>query len=228
MATEREEVDRLLPFLFGYHIVQLGSLGRERNYLGSSRIHHRVIVDLDRDNGAGDAGLCARADSLPLATDSVDALVLAHSLELEAEPHQVLREAERVLIPEGHLLIVGFNPWSLWGLWRLFRRRSGRVPWCLRFLSPQRVKDWLALLGFDIVHETGMFFRPPLGYVGLMRQLVVLEKVGRRLWPFLAGGYLILARKRVATLTPIRPRWRRKSVVAGLAEPTMRGYRKSG
>ncbi len=223
LASEREEVDRLLPYVFGYHIVQIGSLGRDRDLLKSCRIRHRLIIDADYGNGVGDTGLFARAESLPIASDSVDAVVLTHTLELERDPHQVLREAERILIPEGHVLVIGFNPWSLWGLWRLFFKRRHRVPWCLRFVSPTRVKDWLSLLGFDVTHEAPLFFRPPLPYEGLLRRLHFMERAGRRLWPVFGGGYVILARKRISTLTPIRLRWkRRKALVPGLIEPTTR------
>lgn len=223
LACERDEVDRLLPYVFGYHIVQIGSLGRDRDLLKSCRIGHRLVIDADHENGIGDTGLFARADSLPIAGDSVDAVVLTHTLELENDPHQVLREVERVLIPEGHVLVIGFNPWSLWGMWRLALKRRKRVPWCLRFVSPTRVKDWLSLLGFDVTHEAPIFFRPPLGYEGLLRRLQFMERAGRRLWPFFGGGYVILARKRVATVTPLRPRWkRRKALVPGLIEPTTR------
>ena len=229
LAAARNEVDGLLPYVFGYYILQIGSLGRERDLLKSCRIKHRLVIDADHENGAGDAGMFARADSLPIASDSIDAVVLTHTLELESDPHQVLREVDRILIPEGHALIIGFNPWSLWGLWRLFLKRGARVPWCLRFVSPTRVKDWLALLGFDITYEAPIFFRPPLRYERLQKRLQFMERVGRRFWPFFGGGYVILARKRVATLTPIRMRGKgRRTLMPGLVEPTTRSYRKSG
>lgn len=229
LTAARDEVDRLLPYVFGYHILQIGSLGRERDLLGSCRIKHRLVIDADYENGVGDAGLFARAGSLPIAGDSIDAVVLTHTLELESDPHQVLREVERVLIPEGHVLVIGFNPWSLWGLWRLFLKRGRRVPWCLRFVSPNRVKDWLALLGFDVTHEAPIFFRPPLRYEALQSRLLFLERAGRRFWPIFGGGYVILARKRVVTVTPIRVRWkRRQALMPGLIEPTTRSYRKRG
>lgn len=229
LASARCEVDKLLPYVFGYHIVQIGSLGRERDLLKNCRVKHHLVIDADPGNGMNDAGLFASAGSLPLASDSIDAVVLTHTLEMENEPHQVLREVERVLIPEGHVLIIGFNPWSLWGVWRLLFRRGRRVPWCLRFISPARVKDWLSLLGFDVVHEASIFFRPPLPYEGILRRLQFLESVGQRWWPFFSGGYVVLARKRVATLTPIRLRWkRRQRLVPGLVEPTTRSYQKSG
>ncbi len=229
LASERAVLARLLPYVFGYHIVQVGSLGRDRDYMGESRIRHRVIVDTECEPVAGCTPLRAQADELPFASDSVDAVILAHSLELESDPHAVLREAERILIPEGHLVVMGFNPWSLWGLWRLFLHRGDRVPWCARFVGAQRVRDWLALLGCDVVHERGHFYRPPLKYERLMGRLGFLERAGERAWPILSGGYVIMARKRVMTLTRIRPRWRRRKVVlTGLAEPTARGYHRRG
>ncbi len=170
----------------------------------------------------GQVCLYAGADALPMASDSIDVIVLPHTLEFETDPHQVIREAERVLIPEGHVVILGFNPWSLWGLWRLFLRRGSYPPWCGNFRGLTRIKDWLALLGFDNIEEQGYFFRPPLQNVRVMQKLGFMENVGARWWPGLAGCYVLLAKKRVATLTPIKPSWRRSRLVnaGGIVEPT--------
>ena len=217
--TETARLSAILSNLFGYHLLQVGQLG-DADLLAGSRITHRVVVGVEADSEAR-IGLYARADALPLASDSTDVVVLPHTLEFEADPHQVLRETERVLIPEGHVVILGFNPWSLWGLWRLFLRRGAYPPWCGNFRSLTRIKDWLALLGFDTIEEHGYFFRPPLQNVRVMQKLSFMENLGARWWPGLAGCYVLLARKRVATLTPIKPSWRRSRLVnAGVVEPT--------
>lgn len=212
----------MLPGLFGYHIVLLGPLCPGADLLAASRIRHRIVAG--EPGWGGEAGLWARPEALPLASDSVDAVVLAHTLEFAAAPHQVLREVERVLIPEGHVVVLGFHPWSPWGAaWLAGRRRGG--PWGERLLSPVRVRDWLALLGFDVVAERRLLRRPPLPAEGLLLRLRWLERPMARLRPP-AGAYLLVGRKRVLTLTPVRPRWRRRAVtVPGLIKPTARGMR---
>ncbi len=223
--TEQDLLNQVLPNLFGYHLLQLGR-PMEEDLLCTSRIPHRMVMEdapplLRR--GREEAFL-GRSDQLPIATDSLDVILLPHTLEYVGRPHEVLREAERTLIPEGHLVILGFNPWSLFGLRRLFSGWRDLSPWCGHFYSTLRLKDWLALLGFDTVLVRPYFFRPPLQNDGIMRRLSVLERAGGRFWPLLGGGYLLVAKKRVATLTPIKPRWRssRNLVTVGTAEPTVR------
>lgn len=225
LEAEREALDAVLPDLFGYYLVQLGA-GCEEYLLGASLIRRQVLIDdtVPCAEMAHDriSALCAHAGLLPLRNDSVDVVLLPHTLDFERAPHDVLREAERALVPEGHVVILGFNPWSLWGVRRLFTWRRRQAPWSGSFRSIIRIRDWLALLGFDVVLSRSCFFRPPLRHPGLMRRLQWLERPGARWWPYLGGTYIIVARKRVATLTPIKPRWRpRRSLVGGGAiKPT--------
>ena len=224
LAAEREALEAVLCGLSGYHALQLGGLG-EVDLLGRCATPHRVVVAEDPVVTWGRAGLFAEPERLPLAGDSVGVTLLPHTLEFCADPHEVLREAYRVLIPEGHLVLVGFNPWSSWGARRLLRR--GDVPWSGRFLSAQRVKDWLALLGFKVEATRNLFYRPPINSPVLLKRLGVMERLGARWWSPLSAVYLVVARKRVVPLTPIRPRWRarRALVPGGLAEPTTRARR---
>ncbi|HHH36431.1 MAG TPA: methyltransferase domain-containing protein [Gammaproteobacteria bacterium] len=222
LETEHRLLAEVLPDLFGYHLVQVGQPVSE-DLLQSSRISHRVVVEEATVDTPPMSGVRGRADALPLQRDSVDVLLLPHTLEFAAHPHEVLREAERVLVAEGHLVILGFNPWSLWGLWRLLRGRGGRPPWCGNFRSLLKLRDWLALLGFDIVMTRMYCYRPPLSNAALMGRLGFLECLGRRWWPVLGGAYVLVARKRVVGLTPIRPRWRprrRRLVQVDLARRT--------
>ena len=159
-SCELALLDAQLPNVFGYHLLQLGVLG-QTDLLGSSRIHHRVVIDSDYSFREDGVGLYTKLDHLPIATDSVDALVLPHTLEFSRDPHQVLREVERVLIPEGHLLILGFNPFSLWGIRRLLGFSRRECLWRGKYISMPRMKDWLSLLGFDTVQCQYGFFRPP-------------------------------------------------------------------
>jgi len=225
---EQAQLSKVLPNLFGYHLLQVGR-PMESDLLGASRIAHRMVMDelspFFREGGGG--SFLSQSDQLPIASDSLDVILLPHTLEYVSRPHEVLREAERTLIPEGHLLILGFNPWSQFGLRRMLCGWRNSSPWCGHFYSTLRLKDWLALLGFDTVLVQHYFFRPPLQNEGIMRRLGSLERVGKRFWPLFGGGYLLVAKKRVTTLTPIKPRWRtRRSIVSvGTTEPTARRSR---
>lgn len=213
LEQERAQIDAVLPNLFGYHLLQVGRLAHV-DLLGSSRIGCCTVVDddymvlplIDRRETCGT--LCASAQDLPIATDSVDVILLPHTLEFSLNPHQVLREVDRTLIPEGHVVVLGFNPWSVWMGWRALLRWRKKVPWCGRFLGVPRLKDWLALLGYDVVLTQYYLHRPPLRRPRLLRRLRFLEALGARFWPVLGQAYILVAKKRTAAMTPLRQRWR--------------------
>jgi SAM-dependent methyltransferase len=222
LEMEKSHINHILSNLFGYHIVQLGCLN-EAGLLDNSVISHKVVMQLAQDgDNACHAGLISAADSLALAADSVDVLVVPHVLEFIVNPHKVLREVERVLIGEGHLVLIGFNPWSLWGMWRLFQAWRDIPPWNGHFYGLFRIRDWLTLLDFEIRQVRRFFFRPPFRKEKLMNRLLFLEKLGNYCWPIFGGVYLIVAKKRVVPLTPIKMRWRdqRSLITSGLAEPS--------
>ena len=201
-TLEREQLDEILPDMFGYYLVQVGYPYRE-NLSASSRISRQFLIDLDEAEKEP-INLRATASELPIATDCLDVLLLPHTLEFEDDPHQVLREADRVLIPEGHIIIIGFNPWSLWGLWRNILSRLGEPPWCGRFYRASRLKDWLSLLGFETTEVRKIFHRPPVQSESLLNKLGFMEKLGRIFWPWFSGVYILVAKKQVTTLIPTR------------------------
>ncbi len=229
LKTEQQVLDAILPDLFGYYLVALAH-PLQADRFAASRVSRRRVMNLcaqDYHPPLEADGFRGEADRLPLQTDSIDVLVLPHVLEFTRQPHEVLREVERVLIAEGHVVILGFNPFSLWGLWRLVLGWRRGAPWCGAFRGVTRVRDWLSLLGFDVLNTRYYFFRPPLQHRGILRKLTLLERLGQRLWPIFGGGYAIVAKKRVVTLTPVRPRWaaRKRLVSTGLVEP-MKPHRK--
>ncbi|MDJ0808132.1 MAG: methyltransferase domain-containing protein [Gammaproteobacteria bacterium] len=222
MEQERHVLERRLSNLFGYYLIQIGCMDTKLDLLRSSPAKNKLLMD----RGMEDLSLWADPMHLPLATDSVDGVLLHHSLDFSLDPHQLLREVERILIPEGKLLIVGFNPWSLWGGRRLLYLRGRQPPWSGHFFSLKRVSDWLALLGFDLMGIDHMNFRPPLQSQGLMQKLQFMERLGEAAWPLLGGVYVLEAVKRTLTMTPIKPRWRiRKKVLPAAVEPTTRNMR---
>lgn len=206
LAAQEKVVADILPDLFGYHALQLGQVVG-RNLLASSRIRHRCVVS-EQPSVDGLSPLRARPEQLPFAADSIDLVFIHHALDTAVSPHALLRETSRVLIPEGHLLILGFNPWSLWGLWRFFRFPWTKAPWLRRGLSPQRLADWLTLLGFEVVGLESAYFLPPLSHGTVRKRFAWLEALGARFWGQGGASYVLLARKQVACGTPIKSRLR--------------------
>ncbi|MFI4938567.1 MAG: class I SAM-dependent methyltransferase [Candidatus Berkiellales bacterium] len=218
IAAESIELERFLKTLYGYHLLFLGEGGLTK-LVDSSSISHRILLDPCAEADIpGISSLRGDLDVFPLRTDSVDVVVLAHVLEHVANPHEILRETQRVLIPEGHIIISGFNPFSCWGIWHAYKKMTGKMPRQGKMLSHNRLKDWLTLLNFQIVGGELFYFRPPVTHQGLHQKLGFLEKWGQKFWPFLAGAYTLHAIKRVVPLTPIRARWRTEPIWQGASE----------
>lgn len=225
--AEQAALEEILPNLFGYHLLQVGCAGR--SVLDSSLILHKVVMVNQHGAELEVPLLAGEAEKMPIQTDTIDAVILYHALEFSHDPHQVLREAERILVPEGHIVILGFNPFSLWGLRRWLPYRRSAMPWCGRFLSLLRLRDWLALLGFEVLSTRPLFFRPPLQRRGIMSQLGRMESWGARWWSIFGAVDVVVARKKVSTLTPIKPRWRpQRSLSSRLADTATRGYQRNG
>jgi SAM-dependent methyltransferase len=210
-----------LDDVFGWELLQLGTWGPRSSLLSGCRTRRHAVIASKRATNS-DADLCARLAQLPISNGAVDAVVLPHTLEFETDPYAVVREADRVLAGEGQLLVLGFRPLSLWG----FRSRAisrGYPPGLKRMLGAGRIADWLELLGYDISLTRHYLFTPPWG--GAAPQPGVPSALLRRGWlkPWPAGAYLIKARKRVYTLTPVRPKLReRAQPIGGLVKPTTR------
>ncbi len=208
-AIEAHHLRDVLPQLYAKIAIQLGSAGK-MDLLDASQAPTQAVLDLHINSQR--PSICGSAEALPFDTKSVDLALLPHTLDFSSEPHHVLREVHRALTPEGHVVILGFNPLSIWGLWRLALRRRG-VPWCGQFISLLRLKDWLALLDFELTHGSMLYYRPPVRHEGLRDRLYFMEKVGDRWWPLAAAVYLLVAKKRVAGLTPWVPAWRNKPAI---------------
>ena len=225
LDAEVELFSRTLPNLFGYHLVQIGQLG-EVDMIGASRILNRIIIDIDdAKSECVYPRIRAHASALPIESDSIDVVVLPHVLEFEQTPHEALREAQRVLVPEGHIVIAGFSPWSLMGVWRQLFYRTQLAPWSGFFLGLSRLKDWLALLGFDVMKVESLCFRPPFKNHRVMERLGGIERLCEKYaGSFGAGAYVLVGKKRVSTLTRIKPKWstRRRLVSVEIVEPTAR------
>lgn len=207
LEWERSQFDGATEDVFGFRAVQAGL--PELDFLRANRIPFRFTLALEQG-----AGLTADPLQLPLAGQSVDLLALPHGLEFTPDPRHVLREAERVLMPEGQIVISGFNPLSLWGLrHRLIRERRRRLagaPWDARFIGLLRLKDWLQLLGFELNGGRFGCYVPPLRSAHWLGRLGFMESAGARWWPILGGVYVVRAVKRVHGMRLIAPAWRKE------------------
>jgi SAM-dependent methyltransferase len=189
--------------VFGYRAVQAGLPGFD--FLQGNRIPFRVTAALE-PGGA----LVADPLQLPLAGQSVDLVVLPHVLESISDPHLVLREVERVLIPEGQVVISGFNTLSLWRLRQAFTWGNPGAPWDGRFIGLLRLKDWLHLLGFELNGGRLGCYAPPFRSAEWLGRFEFMEQAGARWWPIAGGVYVVRAVKRVHGMRIITPAWRKE------------------
>jgi SAM-dependent methyltransferase len=219
LRAESELLGEALEDVFGWELLQVGAWGEARELLRRARTRRQTVVaPLELRAGADVIG---RAAQLPINSDSMDAVVLPHTLEFAADPYAIVREVDRVLTGEGQLLVLGFKPWSAWGLRARFSR-SGFPPGIRRVLPERRVRDWLVLLGYEVVAARHYLYRGPW-FRGVSPNEGTGQYLRRGLNPLPAGAYLLKARKRVYTFTPIRPRFREKpAVIGGLVKPTTR------
>ncbi len=236
LAEESRVVEEAFDGIFGEQCLQLGLWGECKTFLRHTRTQRCALIESDM---GGDAAVEAKptvgADHardkepsfvgefhhLPVASDSIDCVLLPHTLDYSHRSHAILREVDRVLTAHGHLVILGFKPGGLWGIRRLIPG-AGLPPDADHLVSDRRLKDWLKLLDFRIHGNLRYFFHWPLPSIrGATSPR--WEQRGRRWWPELSACYMLTAQKRVSTLTPVRPVWRRNpKVVAGLAEPSTR------
>ncbi len=218
LAAEGELLREPLAGIFGEHCVQVGSWGEPTTFLRHVRTQYAGIVAERAGDGVG---ALARAESLGLCSDSVDLLLLPHTLDYCERPHAVLREATRVLRSDGQMILLGFKPGGVWGLKRLWP--GVRYPANTRqTVAERKLADWLELLDLRIVSRQRYFFSLPR-QAKASERFPLWQSWGERFWPELASCYVFRVQKRLRTLTPVRTRWRRqKKVVAGLVKPSAR------
>ncbi len=215
MRWEGELLGETVSDMFGYYALQLGLPALDA--LASNRMPHRIRVATRAghrvDGGAGPDLLVSGYEELPFDSQSVDLVVLPHQLEFSADPHQVLREVDRVLRPEGRLVVIGLNPLSLWGL----RQSVLRGPF-ERFLPTEgqligvpRLRDWMKLLSFEIDSTRYGCYVPPCRTQKWLDRTRFLDRAGDRWWPICGAVYMVSAVKRVRAMRLVGPAWRRRT-----------------
>ncbi len=210
MAWEQEQLDLAVADIFGFHALQLGL--PELDGLSSNRMQHRWVAHNAPDSRAH---FLTDFSALPFSANSLDLVVLPHTLELAPDPHATLREVERVLVPEGRVVISGLNTASLWAL-RMRRERiyaclglgQAFLPFVSQFIGFWRLRDWLRLLGFEVEIARFGCYRPALSSEKWLNRWSWIDQVGPRLFPVLGAVYFLVAVKRVRGMTLLSPGWR--------------------
>ncbi len=219
LAWEREQCDAAVADVFGYIALQCGL--SELDALAANRMPTRVRALLgaaatqpEEDRGVV---LVEHFEDLPFDTQSLDLVVLPHVLECAPDPHQILREVDRVLRPEGRVVVLGFNPVSFWGARQLLPRalRPAFLPCPGPFIAVPRLRDWLKLLGYGIERGRYGCYRPPCRTQRWLDRWAFLEKAGDRWWPILGSVYTISAVKRVRGMRLVGPAWKKPATAAG-------------
>lgn len=203
---------------FGMHALVLGEY-KFLECLEQSCITSKVLCNMEYKPNKTHLSIQTRLDKLPIDTDSMDLILMAHVIEMDKNPHEVLREAYRVLRPEGELLLMAFNPFSLWGFWRQFAKYAGHMPWRSRFYSRGKLEDWLALLGFDIMRVTYLGYCLPLSFGKRNKFKYFVEKISQKINIPVGAVYIIRAKKRVEGMTPLAAELSEELRVEDLAEP---------
>ena len=223
LTQESRLVEEAFDGMFGEQCLQLGLWGESNTFTRFARTQRAACVaDWPLPSSESRPGVVGALHRLPVASDSVDVVLLPHTLDYSDDrSHAILREADRVLTPHGNLVVLGFKPGGLWGLRRLVPG-AGLPPGVGHLVSDRRLSDWLRLLDMRIQGVSRYFFRWPLP--GNKRpSSPTWESRGQRFWPELAACYMLTAQKRVVTMTPVKKPWRsRPKVVGGIAEPSTR------
>mgnify|MGYP000318389818 CR=1 FL=1 len=212
LAQQQLMVDELTTSCFGYYLLQLG-VAPDVELYSECRVQNKF-----RSHPANvSVNTMAEYEQLPFASESLDVVLLHHAQELSTNPHLLLRELQRVIVPRGHLILFGFNPWSPIGVYKQLQRFFPHSLWHNQLVSSGRMRDWLSLLGFDV----------QLNYYG-QHFPAVLEKSEKpwvqsliRKWP-IGNFYVISAIKQDLAMTPLRPKWASPARAFGQFSPAKR------
>jgi len=202
LDAQRRSINRLLPNLFGYFLVEI-AINTDMQLSSESLVVNKVTVAANHQLGLPDKTVLCDTTELPFEHNSIDVIILHHSLDFTSSPHQVLREAYRVLRPGGHLILIGFNLASWWGVTKICKRKI-KAPWQrANFLSQGRLTDWMRLLGLTPVRSLSDYYLPPFVSLKWRKRFQKVQAYGRRSMPK-NGAYTVnLARKDIKGMTPI-------------------------
>lgn len=221
LETEHAALSRIYSEFSGKHAVLMGVPNQD--VLLTGLILHPVMISPLINKHKHIQAIESDFYNLPIIPGSIDLVILPHTLDFIENPHKLLQEACKIVKPEGDIIILGFNPFSLWGLMKKLAKHKN-IPWNANFLPVNQIIEWLKLADFEIIRKELLFFRPPLTKEKLFKKFQFLEWVGQKCFKPLGGIYLLRAKAKVIPLTPIKLLWKQKlsPLSASLSGPTLR------
>lgn len=223
LEQERQHCRNLVPSGYYPRSLQVGQ--PSVNFLDDIEASERFMIDASVTKTCAKPihYAAAKSSAMPFADKTHNLIVLPHTLDFCTNPHGVLREVNHILVPQGCLVITGFNGFSLWGAIRLLMKSANRRPWNGRYRHVSSVQDWLALLGFELVGAAMLAYQPPLQSKKWRRKLAFIDHAGARWWPGLGAVYVIVGRKKeiaVSGREATRMQWRK--FLPPMAQPAAR------
>jgi SAM-dependent methyltransferase len=227
LATiEQQIVDPLIAKKFGQHLLQISMAGSPPLHQ-KSFIENKTLLEFEYPVVGSERTIISRPDDLSIGNETIDCLILHHVLEFSEDPHKILRESLRVLVSGGQLFILGFNPYSFWGLRKLLTVRN-EAPWSGTYYSQYRLADWLRLLDLKLEKTRFGFFNLPIKQGTFPGRFKQVEAIGRNYNCFFGGVYVMVARKQVGGLIPLQKRWAGPRIMSfPVSEPTTRNLAKT-
>lgn len=227
LHKEKEILATWLSGIYGKHAILVG-VPQQQDLLKFLEPPCHLLLTPLHSHHSGVKLIESSLYELPIASGSVDVVILSHTLELVDSPRQLLTEACRIIKPEGHLVICGFNPYSLWGIRKIWMRKNTEFP-AMHFLKNSTIKKWLHLSDFELVKESTTLYSPPIENPSILKKLHFLEWIGDICHLPCGAVYILMAKAKVIPLTPIRWRWHQKlasvSVPSSIPGPTIRDSR---
>ena len=214
LRLERAVIDGMVSDVFGFNAIQIGGYGHD--FLSDSRIPNKFIL-----SECASSEIQGLPHQSPIKSSSIDLVVLPHGLEFSMNPHGIVREVERILVPGGRFVVSAFNPASLWGLRYAFlkyvRNKKSNSP---DLLSLWRLKDWLKLLSIEIEAGRWGYYRLPVDNENWRERFSFMESAGDRWWPIFGGIYVLKGIKRVRGMRLTIDRWSSYGSVRRAVRPT--------
>lgn len=226
LEAEEKFLSHLLAQYYGKQALLIGTPAQAVLLKSSSMATQVLLSPIAKQCKTGLAVIESGLRELPILSGSADLVILPHILELVDNPRQLLAEACRIVKPEGHLIICGFNPYSLWGFKKLFAQRKN-MPWAGNFIKTSSVKKWLSFADFELLKQSSLLFRPHLASENAYQKLGFLEWIGRHCFFPFGSIYVLLAQAKVIPLTPIKLRWKQqlsdvRLPIIGVPKPSIR------
>jgi SAM-dependent methyltransferase len=221
LKAEQTFLSTALMEQYGKHVLLIG-VPEQSELLKCSVMSNQVLLTPLFNKQKLSKCIESEYHDLPIIPSSIDLVILPHLLEFLDNPHQLLIEACRVVKPEGLIMILGFNPLSLWGLKKWWVKNKN-MPWQGNFLHPNTIKHWLTLADFELVKQDMLLFRPPIRHPAFYEKLKWLEWIGKKLYSPFGGVYVLTAQAKTIPLTPIKMHWKQKlsALQATIPRPTM-------